>query len=108
MWEDVIGGRVNHPINGVTLAGWPTFRNWLISESPDEAALLGSMIHRHSTRGKHELSDPLGYLKSMTASNDSYMLAGYALWRLQHVPVDGEIEDVGSQPDWSFKGDFGW
>lgn len=106
MWEDVVGAKQNPSVNGITLAGWPTFRDWLIREEPGEAALLGSKIHTFSDKGKRELDDPLAYLKSLQASKDTYLYAGYALWRLQRVVQTGALEQ--EQRDLWFSGNFGW
>lgn len=92
MWDDVIGGRKNPAINGITLGGWTVFRDWLISEAPEEAALLGSLLHKRSNKGQHDLTDPLEYLRSLVASKDTYMLAGYALWRIQHTFEEYDLE----------------
>jgi len=106
MWEDVTGLKKNPSVNGMTLAGWTPLRNWLIEERPDEAALLGSLLHQRSSRGKHELTDPLTYLKSLLATNDTYLLAGYALWRLQRQVEEFELEE--DDAEYSFAFEFGW
>lgn len=112
MWQDVVGGRKNPTINGITLAGWPTFRDWLISEDPTEAALLGSMIRSFSTKGKSEATDPLIYLKSLQSSKDTYLYSGYALWRQQRIVEDYEIEELEEEENrsftWDFEYEFGW
>ncbi len=106
MWNDVTGNKKNPAVNGMTLAGWTPLRNWLISEMPEEAALLGSLLHERSSRGDHELTDPLEYLKSLIASSDTYLLAGYALWRLQRLVGEFDLEEEHEAP--SFGYEFGW
>ena len=106
MWTDVIGGRKNPSINGMTMAGWTPFRNWLIKEEPEEAALLGSLLHKNSNQGKHELTDPLTYLKSLLCTQETYLLAGYALWRLQRISEDWELEE--GEFEYSSAHEFGW
>ena len=106
MWDDVTGKKSNPSVNGMTLAGWTPLRNWLIAEMPEEAALLGSLLHERSTKGKHDLTDSLAYLKSLIASRDTYLLAGYALWRLQRNVDEFDLEEEHEAP--SFGYEFGW
>jgi len=106
MFEDVTGLKENPSVNGMTLAGWNPLRNWLIEGRPDEAASLGSLLHQRSHKGKHELTDPLTYLKSLLATNDTYLLAGSALWRLQRQVEKFELDEA--VEEYSFAFEFGW